>query len=636
MGLVLLSALTVACSSDDGVSPPTEYTVGGTVSGIQNGNIVLRNNGGDDLSLATDGVFQFPKRLSEGSTYTVVVVSPPPGQLCQVVNGSGTVGQTNVTDVVVECRMALYTIGGSVSGLSGELVLQNNGGDDLQVTSNGTFEFDTGVASGPSYSVTVATQPAGQECLVTSGAGVVGDTDVTSVAVSCEAATYTIGGMLSGVSGGMLSLTNNGADQLDLTADGAFEFATPLLDGAAYNVEIASSPAGQTCTVDGGTGTVDASDVTNVMVTCADAYTVGGSVVGLTGQVRLQNNGDDDLTLSQNGAFTFSTPLLDGSDYTVSVAEQPAGQVCAVVGGIGTISGADVTDVQVTCNAQALWNKIVFHSDRDGDFEIYRMRPDGSNVVQLTDNDVDDLGPAVSPDGTQIAFWSGRDGVQEIYVMAADGSNPSPVTNDGRADRHPAWSPNGQRIAFEKNVGSTTEVYTIRVDGTGEVRLTNNTFDDEEPAWSPDGQRIAFTTDRDGNDEVYLMNASDGSNPVNITNNVGRDGKPDWSPDGSMLLFDRNDFYGGDVTWVGNAEIMCMNADGSGVNRLTNDTIGAIDTQPAWSGNGSSLTFNSDRVAVGVNFEIYVADMNGCAGMTNVNRITTSSAKDAWSDWSPQ
>ena len=636
-GLLLFAILSAACSSDDGVSPPQEYAVGGTVSGIQNGAIVLRNNGNDDISVSTDGPFQFPDSLPEGSSYVIVVASPPPGQFCQVSNGSGTVGQTSVDDVVVECQLVLYTIGGVVSGLSGgDLVLQNNGDDDLSVASNGAFTFATGIASGTGYSVEVAVQPTGQECTVANGAGEVGDADVTSVAVTCEAAVYTIGGTLSGISGGTATLTNNGGDELNLAAAGDFAFATPLQDGAAYDVKVIASPAGQACTVTDGTGSVNGSDVTNVVVTCGDAYAVGGTVVGLTaGSVRIQNNGSDDLTLSQNGAFAFPTLVSDGSSYDVSVAEQPGGQVCVVVGGFGTVAGGDVTDVEITCRDKALSNRIVFHSDRDGDFEIYKMRPDGSNVIQLTDNDVDDLGPTVSPDGSRIAFWTGRDGNQEIYVMAVDGSNPTRVTVNGAADREPAWSPDGGRIAFARESGGTNEIYTIRVNGTGETRLTNNAFDDREPAWSPDGSRIAFTTDREGNDEIYLMNALDGSNQSNLTNNVGRDGKPDWSPDGTKILFDRNDFYGGDLTWVGDAEIMCMNANGSGVVRLTNDSIGAIDTRPRWSGDGSRLTLSSNRVALGVNFDIYVGNMSGCAGITNLARITTSNAKDAWSDWSP-
>ena len=286
-GIVSFAALSVAC--DDGVSPPQEFAIGGIVSGIQNGNLVLRINGNDDILLATDGGFQFPNRLPAGSSYSVAVAITPPGQVCQVSNGSGTVGQADIDDVVVQCQVVLHTIGGLVSGLSGgQLVLQNNGGDDLSVSSNGAFTFGTGIASGTGYSVEVAVQPAGQECTVENGAGVVGDTDVTSVAVSCEAAVYTIGGMVSGLSGGTLTLTNNGGADLSLTSDGDLAFATPLQDGAAYDVKVVAAPAGQACSVSDGAGTVNGSDVADVLITCGDAYSVGGTLVGLNVTVIMQ------------------------------------------------------------------------------------------------------------------------------------------------------------------------------------------------------------------------------------------------------------------------------------------------------------------------------------------------------------
>ena len=139
-------------------------------------------------------------------------------------------------------------------------------------------------------------------------------------------------------------------------SDGGFTFATALADGADYAVTIETQPAGQTCEVTSGTGTISGADVTDVAVTCTVdpppppvTYTVGGTVSGLTGTVALLNNGGDGLSVSADGGFTFTTPLADGAGYAVTVGTQPAGQTCEVASGTGTISGADVADVAVTC-----------------------------------------------------------------------------------------------------------------------------------------------------------------------------------------------------------------------------------------------------------------------------------------------
>ena len=78
-----------------------------------------------------------------------------------------------------------FTIGGSVSGLSGTVVLQNSGGDDKSISTNGAFTFPTSLNSGDSYSITVFSQPASQICTVSSGSGMVTDADVTTISVSC-------------------------------------------------------------------------------------------------------------------------------------------------------------------------------------------------------------------------------------------------------------------------------------------------------------------------------------------------------------------------------------------------------------------------------------------------------------------
>src|SRR4029077_20332838 len=111
-----------------------------------------------------------------------------PSQTCAVTQAAtGTVSNFNFGDVIVTCTTNTYTVGGSITGLSASgLVLQDNGGDDLTVTSSATnFTFATAVASGAAYSVTVKTQPSGQTCSVASAAGTVGAAPVTTVSVTC-------------------------------------------------------------------------------------------------------------------------------------------------------------------------------------------------------------------------------------------------------------------------------------------------------------------------------------------------------------------------------------------------------------------------------------------------------------------
>ena len=105
-------------------------------------------------------------------------------------SGSGTIGSANVTNVAVSCdNVVTYSVGGTVSGLSGTVVLQDNGGDNLSVTANGSFTFATTLTSGSAYSVTVLTNPTGQTCTVTSGSGTIASANVTGVAVACAAST---------------------------------------------------------------------------------------------------------------------------------------------------------------------------------------------------------------------------------------------------------------------------------------------------------------------------------------------------------------------------------------------------------------------------------------------------------------
>ena len=170
-----------------GQSDPT-YTVGGILSGLASGeSLVAQNNGTDDLTLSSDGAFSFPLALTSGSSYSVTVLTNPASETCAVTNGAGTISSSDINNVSIVCALNSYTVGGNVSGLaSGQTVaLQNNGGDDLFLSSDGAFVFAAPLADSTNYSVTISAQPMGQTCTVSNGSGSLAGADVSNVAVDC-------------------------------------------------------------------------------------------------------------------------------------------------------------------------------------------------------------------------------------------------------------------------------------------------------------------------------------------------------------------------------------------------------------------------------------------------------------------
>jgi galactose oxidase-like protein len=355
IGFANVASVAISCSTGT-------YTIGGTVSGLSGTGLVLQDNGGNNLPVSANGNFTFTSPVSSGNGYSVTVLTQPssPAQTCGVTSGTGGVTTANVTSVQVICTTTTvtYTIGGTVSGLSGTgLVLQDNGGNNLPVSANGTFTFTTAIASGGAYSVTVLTQPSSpaQTCTVTSGSGTA-SANVTSVVVTCTTTTvtYTIGGTVLGLSGTGLVLQDNGGNNLPVSANGTFTFTTAIASGGAYSVTVLmqpSSPA-QNCVVANGSGTVASANVTSVVVACVTEYTVGGTISGLSGSgLVLQDNGGNNLPISANGSFTFTTPIASGSTFNVTVFSQPSNpaQTCGVASGSGTVASANVTSVVVTC-----------------------------------------------------------------------------------------------------------------------------------------------------------------------------------------------------------------------------------------------------------------------------------------------
>lgn len=330
-------------------------------------------------------------------------------------------------------------------------------------------------------------------------------------------------------------------------------------------------------------------------------------------------------SIGTNDSFTFSE--LAVGEYVVELND--IADNCTVSGNnprTVTVTGGNttVTVFNITCEPLVplqLTGKIVFHSDRDGNFEVYVMNADGSNQTRLTNNPAFDVVPAISPDGTKILFESDREGNQDIFVMNADGSAPTSLTRHAAWDERPRWSPDGTRILFVSDRDGLPDIFVMNADGSGLVNLTASpTSIDRPAAWSPDGSRITFSSSRTGAFQIFVMNA-DGSSPVQLTDTPSADFAPAWSPDGTRIAFTSNPTGPSEE-----GDIHVINTDGSGRVNLTNDPA-TRNRGPSWSPDGALIAFTSYRTG---NHEVFVMKADG-SDPVNVSRRPQSTDIAGWS-----
>jgi WD40 repeat protein/PKD repeat protein len=282
-----------------------------------------------------------------------------------------------------------------------------------------------------------------------------------------------------------------------------------------------------------------------------------------------------------------------------------------------TISGPQFSEV-----AGPLEGTIAFHSNRDGDFDIYVMNANGANVTNVTNTSDQEFDPIWSPDGQRVAFGKCAGGCEvffsEVWAIKTDGSGLEQLTQGGGFPG--AWSPDGTRIAFVSARDGDDEVFTMNADGSEVTQVTHNDgIRDFPTAWSPDGQQILFQSDRDGDEELYVMSV-DGSGVTRLTNSPGRDegDRAGWSPDGTRIVFS-SDRDGGRL------HVFVMNADGGGVTQLTSGDF--VDDDPVWSPDGQHIAFHSTRDG---DEEIFVMNADG-SGVTQLTfNVGINDAVPVW------
>jgi hypothetical protein len=195
---------------------------------------------------------------------------------------------------------------------------------------------------------------------------------------------------------------------------------------------------------------------------------------------------------------------------------------------------------------------IVFSRTDGARGDIYAVKPDGSELAQLTSGPDADGDPAWTADGSAITFTRRGPGFADTWIVDPDGSDAQPFLANARSL---VWSPYGDAVAFVRARHGNLDVWTAAADGSDRDRLTTHGARDVQPAWTPDG-RLSFVSDRTGRDRIYVMDG-DGSGLDRLTFGPGEQRQPSWySVD--EVVYEQDDGNDRDIArlWIPTASVI--------------------------------------------------------------------------------
>lgn len=244
--------------------------------------------------------------------------------------------------------------------------------------------------------------------------------------------------------------------------------------------------------------------------------------------------------------------------------------------------------------------KIVFNRTNDGE-AIYKMDANGSNVTRLSGSAAGDLLPGWSHDGTKIVYTKiitpgtgPSDTVSTINIMDSDGTDVVELFDNNSFNMAPRMSPDGTKIVFACGpFNGFVQICIMDSDGTDMVQLTDVANSNHgDPHWSYDGSKISFGSTRESGDDsldVYIMDA-DGTDVVMLADFDFPDegGDIGWSQDGKRLAFQWDDDGGYQSNPNADAEIWMVNVDGTGL-VSTGQHCSGVGCSPRWQPNTSLL-----------------------------------------------
>ena len=184
---------------------------------------------------------------------------------------------------------------------------------------------------------------------------------------------------------------------------------------------------------------------------------------------------------------------------------------------------------------------IAFSSRANGNSEIFTIKPDGSGLRNLTNNPLIDSSPAFSSDGMAIVFARDGYGQARLFRMDLNGAGQRRITEKEGYEMNPSVSPDGVHLAFAGDRASRgLDILLLSLTAPGDEKpLAARRSQDSSPAFSPDGKSVAFIATSDGHPEIYFINA-DGTGLVRVTHSTDEKSGPQFSADGRRIVFSSN------------------------------------------------------------------------------------------------
>lgn len=267
--------------------------------------------------------------------------------------------------------------------------------------------------------------------------------------------------------------------------------------------------------------------------------------------------------------------------------------------------------------------RIIFHSNLDGDNEIYLMTK--TEIKKLTDNTWNDEYPVWSLDGKKIAFTANPEGNYDIFTMNPDGSEITAMTFSPSDEKDPSWFPDGKRIAYtretKKFLRKQLLIFQVDIDTKKTKRIIPRYSKGHAiPHISPTEPLLTFTGKRTIGWDSALYDMR--KNEVKFLDKGGKSCRARFSKDGKKLAYVSSKADGKGDIWI-------MNPDGSQKIRLTemNETY---DYFSSWSPDGKYIVFNSsDQYDHNGDWKLYIIEVK----TRKVIFLFDSPGNDVFPDW---